>query len=293
MKAIAASSLKPWLHRIGTGLGIAGVLFVGLKLRSYSGDMAAANLGFPAYLGMLGLAVVYGAANLLLALAWHAILAALGVSVARRWAIRTYATSQLAKYVPGNVFQFAGRQAIGAAAGLPNWPLAKSTGLELGLIALAGASFATLVLPAVSPTIGGGWGAALFLAAALVLIGLGGRLGGTRIAEAMVAHLAFLTISGGVFVATLALVDGMLAPERWSLVLGSYVIAWLAGLLTPGAPAGLGVREAVLIYLLKDIGGHADILLAVVVGRAVTVCGDFLFYAGGRFSAAPLSKEAR
>ena len=31
---------------------------------------------------------------------------------------------------------------------------------------------------------------------------------------------------------------------------GAYVIAWLAGLVTPGAPAGVGVRELVMYALL-------------------------------------------
>jgi hypothetical protein len=41
--------------------------------------------------------------------------------------------------------------------------------------------------------------------------------------------------------------------DNWAtgfIVMGSYVIAWLAGFVTPGAPAGIGVREAVLVILL-------------------------------------------
>jgi len=53
-------------------------------------------------------------------------------------------------------------------------------------------------------------------------------------------------------------------------------------LLTPGAPAGLGVREAILLVLLSDHVGDAKILLAAIVGRAITVLGDLLFYGAGR-----------
>ena len=55
-------------------------------------------------------------------------------------------------------------------------------------------------------------------------------------------------------------------------------MAWLAGLLTPGAPAGIGVRELVLVLLLKGIVPEAELLLAVLLSRLVTVGGDLLFY---------------
>jgi len=45
----------------------------------------------------------------------------------------------------------------------------------------------------------------------------------------------------------------------------------------PGAPAGVGVRELVLLFLLKNVVAEAELLLAVVLGRLVTVMGDLLF----------------
>lgn len=67
----------------------------------------------------------------------------------------------------------------------------------------------------------------------------------------------------------------------WIPLSGVYVLAWLAGLVTPGAPAGVGVRELVLLFLLKGIVAEADLLLAVVLGRVVTVVGDFGFFVFG------------
>jgi uncharacterized membrane protein YbhN (UPF0104 family) len=66
--------------------------------------------------------------------------------------------------------------------------------------------------------------------------------------------------------------------STFSVLCGSYVIAWLAGLITPGAPAGVGVRELVLLFLLGEQIPAADLLLAVVLGRIVTVVGDLLFF---------------
>jgi uncharacterized membrane protein YbhN (UPF0104 family) len=126
-------------------------------------------------------------------------------------------------------------------------------------------------------------GAALFVALALLAIGLAARLGGRELGAAALRYLAFLALSGIVFAATYRIAGGELSGSLLP-VAGAYVLAWLAGLVTPGAPAGIGVREAVLLFLLGGVGTPPVILLAVILGRAVTVVGDLVFYlAGGVF----------
>jgi len=105
-----------------------------------------------------------------------------------------------------------------------------------------------------------------------------------NLAWALLWQAGFLVVSGSVFVCILAVV----APEHLvslpvSLLCGAYVIAWLAGLVTPGAPAGIGVREAVLLFLLGNVLPHADLLLAVLIGRMVTVFGDTIYFAISSF----------
>ena len=90
------------------------------------------------------MATIYGLGNLLLARAWWHQLKYVGVTSSWSWTRRIYGISQLGKYIPGNVFHLAGRQALGLAAGIPGRPLAQSMAWELGLIAIAGASFAIL-----------------------------------------------------------------------------------------------------------------------------------------------------
>jgi uncharacterized membrane protein YbhN (UPF0104 family) len=62
------------------------------------------------------------------------------------------------------------------------------------------------------------------------------------------------------------------------LYCGAFVVAWLVGLVTPGAPAGVGVRELVLMALLKGLVPEDDLLMAVLLSRVVTVGGDGLFF---------------
>jgi uncharacterized membrane protein YbhN (UPF0104 family) len=46
----------------------------------------------------------------------------------------------------------------------------------------------------------------------------------------------------------------------------------------PGAPGGLGVREAALVTLLGATLGQSTVLLAAVMFRIITTLGDGLFF---------------
>lgn len=51
-------------------------------------------------------------------------------------------------------------------------------------------------------------------------------------------------------------------------------LAWMAGYLVPGAPGGLGVREAVLLLGLAPTVGEPSALAAAASYRMVTVLSD-------------------
>jgi uncharacterized membrane protein YbhN (UPF0104 family) len=270
--------LKQCLHWAGSGLAIVGVVFVALRLREYSAEIDFERFHAVTWLAVASFGLVYGMANLMLALAWWNLLGYFGAHTSRHWAIKSYGIAQLAKYVPGNIFHLAGRQAIGMAAGIPAWPLVKSTVWELGLLSLAGTVFGLLALPWLLPALSEIWATTLFVVAVVVITLFLRNFLGAQTAHAFGWYAAFLVISGLLFVGLIALLTANENSRPWVALCGAYVLAWLAGLVTPGAPAGLGVRELVLLYLLKGFIGEADILLAVVLGRIVTVAGDLEFF---------------
>lgn len=270
--------LRRLLHYAGNILGLLGVVFVVAKLTNYGNQMDFSKLTPPVCLTLAGMAMVYGLMGFLLAFAWRDLLRYFGVSTDSFWAIRTYGVSQLAKYVPGNVFQLAGRQAIGTAAGLPAWPLAKSALWELGTISFAGCLYAFLALPLVAKNVSGWYGPATFMVALATSVWIAYRWFGLWLARSLCWYAAFLALAGLIFAAVLALVDSSCMVIA-SGICGSYVIAWLVGLLTPGAPAGVGVREVVLYAILHTFINKPDLLTAILMGRMITVMGDLLFYA--------------
>lgn len=272
--------VKRSLHLAGSSLGALGIVFVAIKLVEYGNQIELSKFGTGTLLALFGLAVAYGAASLLLAFAWRDLLNHLGISVDTRWVVRTYGLSQLAKYVPGNIFHLAGRQAIGVATGLPAWPLAKSALWELGIISITGSLFAPLVLPFFVGKITGSSALVIFFISVLVCACVAYRWFSLWVARAMSMYAVFLALSGIVFAAVLFLVvpSGPAITSIFMGICGAYVVAWLAGLVTPGAPAGVGIRELVLFTILHPVVGQADLLAAIVLGRIVTVVGDAVYY---------------
>lgn len=275
-----SARMKKYLHWAGSTLAVIGIIFVALRLRDYSGQINVKDLGQEIWWVVGFCALIYGLSSAMLALAWWNLLAQFGAAPSRRWAFRTYGISQLAKYVPGNIFHFAGRQAMGMAAGVPGWSLAKSTVWELGIQAFAGLLFGFLVLPLVIPSLPLPLGVGAFVLALTVVAVVLGTYIGPAAARAFGLYAGFIAITGMLFVGLIGAISpsAVTSGANWIILCGAFVLAWLAGLVTPGAPAGLGVRELVLVFLLKGLVSESELLLAVVLGRVVTVVGDLLFF---------------
>jgi len=282
------SKWKQVLYFLGGSLGLLGVIFIALRLHTYSGELDFSQFSPSAWLLLGILSIIYGAANLFLAAAWGKLLLYFDSPISTAQVVRLFGLSQLAKYVPGNIFHLAGRQALGMAAGLPAKVLAKSALWEIGGLVVSGALFSPMIVPLVFERIPV-WLSLVLFAAAL----LGGwfvvrRLFSVTVSNALIGQCSFLVISGTVFFAIL----GLVSPQSCSASLlpslcGAYIISWLAGFVTPGAPAGVGVRELVLLFLMKGLVSEADLLLAVVLGRVVSVLGDFLFFLGVLLTRSP------
>ena len=77
------------------------------------------------------------------------------------------------------------------------------------------------------------------------------------------------------------------------LVLYGFVMASLIGTVTPGAPGGLGIREAVLLFVLGSACGESAVLQGALMQRFTIVVSDFIvlpvfkFLTGNIFSEKP------
>lgn len=272
---------KKILNWAGSSLAIIGVAFVVLRLRDHWSSVDLSRISMSAWITLAILALVYGlASSFLFSTAWWNILASFKISVTRRWAFHVYGVSQLAKYVPGNIFHLAGRQVLGMSAGVASGKLLKSIIWELGLAAVAGATYGWLILPGLFPNFSSSLSvilSGLSMMAAIIFLK---KLFDSHVAKTFFCMLFLQLITGVIFALLLYVIteNTLFSLKVWVLISGSYIIAWLIGLVTPGAPAGAGVRELVLLLLLKGIVQEADLLVAVVLGRILTVLGDVIFF---------------
>ena len=272
-----------WLKLAGGLLGLAGIVFVALRLIEYQDELSQHALPASFWAVLAFLSVVYGLSNSLLAIGWASLLRSRKAVVETNRVISIYATSQLGKYIPGNIFQFAGRHALGLAAGLPNGALAASAVLELVFLALGGLALSLTAGQHLLPAWPGFWFVVAAAALTAIIAIAVGRFAGRSATTAFASYFAFLAVSGICFAAVfVSLTGGMPSAAGLAYLAGAYVLAWLLGLVTPGAPAGLGIRETVLTVLLAGMAPASIIILAVLASRLVTVAGDILFFAAGQ-----------
>ncbi len=264
-----------WLGRL---LSLAGVLIIARELTQLVDDNSWHSLQQRIQLWWLVLPVLYVAGGMALGAAWCALLRQQGIRVATVWGLSVHGRSQLAKYVPGNIFHFAGRQAMAMAAGLPARPVLATTLWELAGQAMVAAWVGLLALSLLWPT------AApylplvmlpLLLFFSLLLV----RVGHTATLKAMYWQLAFLLVF---VLLMLALFFSFRAVSvSWlhiGQLAGVFAAAWLLGFVVPGAPGGIGVRELVLLWGLSGFMAEEQVLLLVVAGRLLTTIGDVLVY---------------
>lgn len=274
------SNTKRYLNWLGSSLGVVGIIFVAIKLNEYSSQIDKSIFNLEFLISFLGLVIAYCTVNLLLSVAWHDLLKYFDVDTTITWAVETYGITQLAKYVPGNIFHFASRQAIGMANGIPNIPLAKSALWEIFLIILAGSLFVILNLQLFKVEVSEMIRIMIFITVVSTCCSFSYILYGYYIARAILSYTLLLAITGIIFAVVLV----MVVPEGNNIyymvtpICGAYVVAWLIGLLTPGAPAGVGVRELVLFSLLSSSIHQADLLTAITLSRILTVTSDVIFY---------------
>ncbi len=89
----------------------------------------------------------------------------------------------------------------------------------------------------------------------------------------LLGELAFLVLRGTGFILTVF----ALAPLQLGqipLLLGAFSFAWLLGFVVPGAPGGLGVFEATAIALLQSHFPSALIISATVLYRLVSILAE-------------------
>jgi len=287
-----------------------GVAFVGYVMSSLHVEDLRSHLSARTIVAIILATLLYSLTVPISAFAWQRLLASLGH---RQPFVRLNAillTTQAGKYLPGNVGQHLGRIGLALAQGIPAPVLVASMAYEVLLLMLAGVlvglACGALSEPGLALLLQG-QGAGLATAIALALAGLAAipllgrclpwlvaKIGRSRdltveplralgwktpALSIAIYALAYLVIGA----ATSLLAIGLFPEARldFALLTAAFAIAWVVGFVTPGAPAGIGVREALLLLMLSGSLHAVETSLLILALRIVTTLGDVLCFAAG------------
>jgi glycosyltransferase 2 family protein len=203
---------------------------------------------------------------------WPYLLRRLGTPAPFSW-ITLFFKSQLGKYLPGSVWQYAGRIGLARNRGVPIQHAVVSVVAEIVFSAVAAAATASLILGWIV-AVGVFLGVAVLLAVVSATRGRSAGLGGRVLAmlhaapAAIVLYVVVWGLYGLAFWTTGRALFAIPASDIPRYI-GVFALAWLAGLVAFFAPGGIGVREAVIAALLKDRLGEADAIVLAATSRIV------------------------
>ncbi len=255
----------------------------------HSGDALEVHAGYLA----AAAAIILGTYAMLIA-AWDAVLRGWDQRLPYRDAARIWCLSNLARYVPGRVWQIAGMAALAQQAGVSPWAAVGSsiviqfvnigTGVLVTAIFAPGFGHPVLIAASGLLTVAGAamlaWPAGASLASRAI-----GRVSGRSI-ELRAVRPAALLLSAAVTAVQwvaygLALslcVRGLTGRDiNLTAAIGVFTGSYVAGLINVFTPAGIGTREIILVdWLTGQLHGPAAAILVTAGSRILMTATELL-----------------
>ena len=241
---------------------------------------------------------------------WGWILQELNQPASASWSIATYLKTNIAKYLPGNIWQFYGRVMAAKNAGFSVSAATLSVVLEPLLMAAAALAIALIgtqqnnrllqglillaVLASIHPCV---LNPLLQVASRLKGKAKPGTKPGDKPVETLqlqrypllplLGEAGFVLLRATGFLLTMSALSPI-APDQIPTLISGFSFAWLLGLIVPGAPGGIGVFEATAIALLHQFP-TGIVLGSVALYRLVSILAEAIG-AGGAWGIGRLEK---
>ncbi len=292
--------LKKLLTYLGSIIAIISLAFVGQQLVENWQKVGTFQFTAKSISVLLLGIISYCTACYLLSAAWYKILVSLCSNPLSAQGIKSiYARSQIAKYIPGNVMQIAGRHILTRRLGVGHKLLAIAS-----LTEIVGLVMASCTLTVTGSAVFGLWGNyinqhqlldgvfALCIILSLMpiiryfIVKLIPKsryyLNNPSLLLAFfivyLKYVLFFIIAGTILVGLVYQLHGELSIYQVAAIIATFSVSWLLGFITPGAPSGIGIRETILVVSLdKILLGSTGVLIAILF-RLITVGGDVLFF---------------
>jgi hypothetical protein len=194
-----------------------------------------------------------------------------------------FSKTEIAKYLPGNIFHFIGRQALAAKIGISQVEMAKIS-LLFSFLLLTGTVLSSTIFAFLSQEIPTFILTLMGISSIITLIILVYLYPSfpMRKKATMNGYLALsVALQGIILGMTVMYQSESFTASLFFQCVSIYTLSWLIGFVTPGASGGLGVREgtfiAIATYLQLNIS--ADIIIfSVLLVRLINICADVMLY---------------
>ena len=303
---LRTSALRQRLGLALTGVIIVAIIVLVVRNReSFVETMRRVGPGGVA-LSLLGGVVGIGATGLL----WRTVLSGLGIEIRRSDALRVFFVSQLGKYLPGSVWPIVMQLEAARHRGASRKAVLAGNLITLAINVATGLLVASATLPFAYPQALQRYWWALAATPLLVVLALPRTLpylldralsmvhrpplGVSLNSATMVRAAGWAVLSWvglGVHIATLAAALNGFSTMVLILCTGGMSLAVCAGVLFIPAPAGAGLREVVLGYVLVAVMTTSQALVVVVASRVILILVDVLL-AGGATAVGRLRQRA-
>ncbi len=291
-----------WIKRLGNIITILAVVLIIKKIYSY-------NLDYTFFLKPYALLLVgaclaaYMISVILGVIPWLKMVEIVsGKNIDYRAAIFVQVRSNLLKYLPGNIFQYVGKNELAIRCNIGHAQVAISTMLDIAVMLLVATllgvlcsykylisilklyiSYKQIFLLVIG---------LLFL---LLFLGLYARKqkhltrdiiqilkkkeNHRKILVCILYYIIQNFWMSIIYIVILTLVSGSGTGDySLFLIIGANILSGVIGLLTPGAPGGLGIREMVMLMITHGLYNESTIMLASVIYRFISIIGDILSF---------------
>lgn len=255
-------------------------------------------------LGWATLAIALGVtlfAHIWSAWVWTWILDELNQPVPNSQFVQVYLKTNIAKYLPGNIWHFYGRIFAAKNAGVKANVATLSVLLEPLLMAASALIVTLLSIEFIAISVESNFRGLLVFVLATVLIALHPRFLNLAVSffsrlkfkstsntvdttafqvkrypwRPILGELGFVGLRSAGFLLTILALTSV-ETSQIPLLIGAFSLAWLLGLVIPGAPGGLGVFEVTAIALLQQSFSPGWVISAIALYRLVSILAEAL-----------------
>lgn len=301
---MVSSSFSKVLFGLGVLLVLISFVFLFQQVAAFLPDLVgyASQSGF--YNALILITVLCMVSACMAAVVWYLCLKTVVPDAANlRQVLQISFVSQIAKYIPGNIAHQVGKLVLCKRAGMSTYKVSVSivadifaTVLAAALVGLGALVANPGMLTTLAPGLMTGFelsssGTALAVSV-LVLVAFVVYFLYVRILSVVTTYLELtyllalllsvlnFIVLGLSFTLGAALL-GVPLVDRLLLAVAVFAAAWLFGFLLPGAPGGLGVREASLVIVLGPVWGQEAVLMLALLHRFSSILSDLSMFVIG------------